>query len=93
MQKYMIIFDEELTNKLELFERITDVVKLGYSGIENWDAFRELMINNLEYRDIEIEIDHRCKLALPTQDEEMYLDFRSELAAQFGDRITFRLNS
>lgn len=91
MKKYSVTFENELVDKRQLFERITDVVKLGYSRIENWNAFRELMFENLEHRDIQIDIIHNSKLNLSARDVEIYLDLQSELLLEFEDKIQFNL--
>ncbi|ATW03476.1 hypothetical protein CHN51_07965 [Sphingorhabdus sp. YGSMI21] len=92
MEKYTVTFEDEVIRKEQIFEGITDVVKLGFSGISNWDAFDELIFENLEARDIQIVVNHESTLRLPARDLEIYLDLRSELSLKFGDKIQFNFS-
>ena len=92
MEKYIVSFDEDVTDKVQIFEKVTNIVKLGYSSFENWDAFEEAMYENLKYRNMKLLIEHNGRIDLPARDMEIYLDFRSDFTLNFGDKIKFSID-
>ena len=90
METYSVFVPSSIKTKYELFELYTSTIYLGYSGISNWDAFEEILLDRLEDSDITISVRDELPSNLPLMDQEIYEQVKQRAFAEFPDKISFQ---
>lgn len=93
MEHYSVVIDSEISSKEQLFARWTDTIYLGYSGISNWDAFRELMLECFEDRQIFVYAEHRNLSGLNKLDLKHYRELLAEIKSETVGKLRVSENS
>ena len=89
MERYRITVDGTITSKQELFAVVTNTAYLGYSGIENWDAFEELLNERLEC-EIELTVLIEDISGLPTRDQRIFAEVFQDAAHEHPGKLIVR---
>ena len=79
MEQYSLLLDSDIRSPAQLVARWTDTIYLGYSGITNWEAFRELMLDCFEDRQLLVHVEHRDLSELNEFDLNVYYELLSEI--------------
>jgi hypothetical protein len=87
MDSYTVRIDSSILTEQQLFARFTDTIYLGFSGIENWDAFYELMQDNFEVRDMLVTVIHEDLSGISPRDRAIYTEVVAGVAANWPDKI------
>lgn len=73
-ERYTVIIDATVQTKEQLFARYTETIYLGYSGIELWAQFYDLLFVRVEGCDILVDVAHRDLSGLTPEDRDTYLE-------------------